>query len=568
MSAFADKQCDQYGLPEPATTLFRDAQNRPVCGPQSAANTCLLDQCCSNFGFCGPIANPDGTYTEGGKNVTKAEATAVYCGNKPSGDWRGWTAAGKCSALGGAVFPWTDGVRPPARTGTGTTTGGNGGSTNNNNNNGGSTGSNGGSSTNGNGNGSAGSGIAATGSGASGSGSSAGAGSAGTSPSAGGSVAPSATGSTSGSSTANSSGNRTGSSSSSLIMYLGIAALAAVAVVAAAVFIRRRSRSRGSSRPKTPQPLRPSGAPPSQSGSQLLSSPPPTPTVSTSDAGSSAAANHRFSRYAAEHSLDRIPSPTSSAGAAASSRANKRASRLTTGSSVAADQVVAASTTPASSTTPAASGAYGRFNRYTAELVPPPAAADGYGAVPLASPGLDQHTREISGGPVHRPVYPDLNAGVGYQVASEPQRTEPPFTLAPVAATPPLQFAQLDVLTTTAFEEQRFPSPAEADLDLTAADTHAARPMSAGSLAVPYYAASGPSSPPHSPIALQDVTAAKPRPVSVQGVGKTMRPPVHVVFEYQGAAGPVPAVGFDGSDAMDDGELYLPLATPAVRREA
>ncbi|KAI9168121.1 Cadherin-8 [Blastocladiella emersonii ATCC 22665] len=114
MSAFADRKCDQYGLPAPDEP-YRNALGQPVCGIKNATSVCLADQCCSYSGFCGPFAGSDGNYNENGKAVSKADAIAAYCETKPAGDWRNWTPAGKCGEIGGAVYPWPNGDRPPSR---------------------------------------------------------------------------------------------------------------------------------------------------------------------------------------------------------------------------------------------------------------------------------------------------------------------------------------------------------------------------------------------------------------------------------------------------------------------
>ncbi|KNE70084.1 hypothetical protein AMAG_15064 [Allomyces macrogynus ATCC 38327] len=98
-TAFAKAKCSAEGLPEPGM-LIRNSLNQPVCGNLNPNSTCLVDQCCSSSGFCGPIPESNGAFIEGGKDVTKTEATALYCNAQSQGDWRNWKSAGLCSDTG------------------------------------------------------------------------------------------------------------------------------------------------------------------------------------------------------------------------------------------------------------------------------------------------------------------------------------------------------------------------------------------------------------------------------------------------------------------------------------
>ncbi|KNE70070.1 hypothetical protein AMAG_20231 [Allomyces macrogynus ATCC 38327] len=98
-AAFANKvKCSAEGLPEPGL-LIRNAAGQPECGKLNPNSTCLADQCCSPSGFCGPFVS-NGVYNEGGKDVTKDVAVALYCTDKSQGDWRNWKSAGQCTDTG------------------------------------------------------------------------------------------------------------------------------------------------------------------------------------------------------------------------------------------------------------------------------------------------------------------------------------------------------------------------------------------------------------------------------------------------------------------------------------
>ncbi|KNE66724.1 hypothetical protein AMAG_11222 [Allomyces macrogynus ATCC 38327] len=98
-TAFAKAKCSAEGLPEP-DLLIRNSLKQPVCGNLNPNSTCLVGQCCSSSGFCGPIPETNGVFVEGGKEMTKAEATALYCTDKSQGDWRNWQSAGLCADTG------------------------------------------------------------------------------------------------------------------------------------------------------------------------------------------------------------------------------------------------------------------------------------------------------------------------------------------------------------------------------------------------------------------------------------------------------------------------------------
>ncbi|KAJ3369001.1 hypothetical protein GGF31_005962 [Allomyces arbusculus] len=98
-TAFAKAKCSAEGLPEP-DLLIRNSLKQPVCGNLNPNSTCLVGQCCSGSGFCGPIPESNGVFIEGGKEVTEAEATALYCNAQSQGDWRNWKSAGLCSETG------------------------------------------------------------------------------------------------------------------------------------------------------------------------------------------------------------------------------------------------------------------------------------------------------------------------------------------------------------------------------------------------------------------------------------------------------------------------------------
>ncbi|KAJ3358887.1 hypothetical protein GGF32_009898 [Allomyces javanicus] len=98
--AFRDTKCNAAGLPEPGH-LIRSPLGAPECGPRNPNSTCMMDQCCSFAGYCGPIPDAQGRYFENGIQLSTIDATALYCNKQSYGDWRGWTAAaGTCGTIG------------------------------------------------------------------------------------------------------------------------------------------------------------------------------------------------------------------------------------------------------------------------------------------------------------------------------------------------------------------------------------------------------------------------------------------------------------------------------------
>lgn len=63
----------------------------PRCGSNAPGSRCADGQCCSQFGFCGPIEASPGVYIEEingvSQQVTFEQALALYCNNN-QGDWR------------------------------------------------------------------------------------------------------------------------------------------------------------------------------------------------------------------------------------------------------------------------------------------------------------------------------------------------------------------------------------------------------------------------------------------------------------------------------------------------
>lgn len=74
-------------------------KNPPVCGARGKNNRCSEGQCCSKFGYCGPIKESDGLYYDyvngKPKQVSLIEAYNLYC-NNTVGDYRKYT----CASLG------------------------------------------------------------------------------------------------------------------------------------------------------------------------------------------------------------------------------------------------------------------------------------------------------------------------------------------------------------------------------------------------------------------------------------------------------------------------------------
>jgi len=65
--------------------------NPGSCGKKAPRARCTDNQCCSQWGYCGPVARKDGTYYESVdgkmKVVTQDFAYQLYC-NKTQGDYR------------------------------------------------------------------------------------------------------------------------------------------------------------------------------------------------------------------------------------------------------------------------------------------------------------------------------------------------------------------------------------------------------------------------------------------------------------------------------------------------
>jgi len=59
----------------------------PTCGVNAKKARCADGQCCSKYGYCGPIKETDGKYYEDGKQVTEAYAFYLYC-NATTADYR------------------------------------------------------------------------------------------------------------------------------------------------------------------------------------------------------------------------------------------------------------------------------------------------------------------------------------------------------------------------------------------------------------------------------------------------------------------------------------------------
>lgn len=61
--------------------------NPPTCGVNARKARCADGQCCSKYGYCGPIKETDGKYYEDGKVITEAYAFYLYC-NTTTADYR------------------------------------------------------------------------------------------------------------------------------------------------------------------------------------------------------------------------------------------------------------------------------------------------------------------------------------------------------------------------------------------------------------------------------------------------------------------------------------------------
>jgi len=85
--------CYRDGTPNVDGTIYSVSGGNARCGTSAASDArCPDQQCCSQWGYCGPVPQADGTYWEqvtGGKwkKVTKREAFNMYC-RRNQGDWR------------------------------------------------------------------------------------------------------------------------------------------------------------------------------------------------------------------------------------------------------------------------------------------------------------------------------------------------------------------------------------------------------------------------------------------------------------------------------------------------
>jgi len=61
--------------------------NPPTCGVNAKRARCADGQCCSKYGYCGPIKEADGKYYEDGKVITEEYAFYLYC-NSTTADYR------------------------------------------------------------------------------------------------------------------------------------------------------------------------------------------------------------------------------------------------------------------------------------------------------------------------------------------------------------------------------------------------------------------------------------------------------------------------------------------------
>jgi len=60
--------------------------NSTRCGT-NVYGRCIDNQCCSKYGFCGPVKQMDGNYHEEGQIISEENAFSLYCTNN-QGDWR------------------------------------------------------------------------------------------------------------------------------------------------------------------------------------------------------------------------------------------------------------------------------------------------------------------------------------------------------------------------------------------------------------------------------------------------------------------------------------------------
>jgi len=81
--------CYLPGTPNVNGTIL---ENPPYCGKNAKKARCADGQCCSKYGYCGPIPDTDGNYYEDidgvYQTVTYDVAVGLYCGKGNQGDYR------------------------------------------------------------------------------------------------------------------------------------------------------------------------------------------------------------------------------------------------------------------------------------------------------------------------------------------------------------------------------------------------------------------------------------------------------------------------------------------------
>jgi len=81
--------CYLPGTPNINGTILK---NPPYCGKNAKKARCADGECCSKYGYCGPIADSSGNYYEEidgvYQQVTYEVAIGLYCGRGNQGDYR------------------------------------------------------------------------------------------------------------------------------------------------------------------------------------------------------------------------------------------------------------------------------------------------------------------------------------------------------------------------------------------------------------------------------------------------------------------------------------------------